>query len=180
MHRNQFNFRLQYDPAQIPVLAAEYMKSNGDEDEEMEEAGRRIAEGDYTRSNLECIYAWKSKRRLDLLKFNSDAKIEQALKNALAAKSVEEAISSLVCLAGVGVKMASAILTAIKPGHYTVLDVRALEALGVKNGQNLSLYIAYLEACQRMARDHGVSLRDFDRANWQWSKRQSSVQKDCG
>ena len=32
------------------------------------------------------------------------------------------------------------------------------------------LYIFYLAACRDMAARYGTSLRDFDRAKWQWSK----------
>ena len=78
--------------------------------------------------------------------------------------------------------MASAILTAIDPERYTVLDVRALEALGVKNSANVDLYIRYVEACRSMAMKYGVKMRDFDRANWRWSKRKAKVrgQGACG
>jgi len=29
------------------------------------------------------------------------------------------------------------------------------------------------EACRSMAKKYGVNVRDFDRANWRWSKRKS-------
>jgi hypothetical protein len=84
---------------------------------------------------------------------------------------VKEAVRALTALEGVGVKMVSAILTAINPNHYTVLDFRALEALGAED-EELTLYVLYVEACRAMAKKFGnVALRDFDRANWQWSKR---------
>jgi hypothetical protein len=168
------NFQLQYDPADIPKLAAKYMATWAKADGEMEAAGRRIASGELTRTNLEVIYRWKSARRIGLLANNTDATIAQALKRAISAKEVREAVRSLTCLEGVGVKMASAILTAIDPERYTVLDVRALDALGVENSEDIDLYVLYVEACRGMARKYGVKMRDLDRANWQWSKRKSS------
>jgi len=69
------------------------------------------------------------------------------------------------------VKMASAILTAMFPTLYTVCDFRASDALGQEDFSSLRYYIEYLEACQRLAAQYGVLLRDFDRANWQWSKK---------
>jgi hypothetical protein len=71
--------------------------------------------------------------------------------------------------------MASAILTAMFPTVYTVCDILASAALGQKDYGSLRYYVAYLSACRRMAAQHGVALRDFDRANWQWSKDQSKV-----
>lgn len=163
-------FQLQYDPANIKKLAEKYMAISGEDDRRMEDAGKRITRGDFSRSNLEIICGWKSHRRVRLLDNNTDAEIERALKGAIGAAGVKDAVCSLEALAGVGVKMASAILTAINPDRYTVLDYRALEALGVEDSDNLDLYVLYVEACKNMAKQHGVTLRTFDRANWQWSK----------
>jgi hypothetical protein len=76
--------------------------------------------------------------------------------------------------------MASAILTAMFPTLYTVCDFRASHALGQKDFSSLRYYVAYLAACREMAARYGVSLRDFDRANWQWSKDQTKKKmKKC-
>jgi hypothetical protein len=81
------------------------------------------------------------------------------------------AVAVLTALHGVGIPIASAILTAVAPKRYTVFDFRALEALGVKNWtESVNFYIAYLNACRDLASRHGKTLRDFDRALWQWSK----------
>ena len=111
-----------------------------------------------------------------LLAKNNAAGVRKALsgaRHAMSAGDVRGAVLSLTALSGVSVKTASAILTAIDPGRYTVLDVRVLEALGRQDGQGVNLYVDYLEFCQATAREHRVSLRDLDRACWQWSKNQS-------
>ena len=41
------------------------------------------------------------------------------------------------------------------------------------------LYVLYVEACRRMAEIYQVGMRDFDRANWQWSKRKARLIADC-
>jgi hypothetical protein len=172
-------FQLSYDPSDITRFAADYMASPykdrtaADEDREMEEAGSRIVNGAFSSRDVQTIYRWKSARRMDLFAKNTDAQIEQAVLNAIAAKTPGEAIAALTCLSGVGVKMASAILTAMFPKLYTVSDFRASAALGVKDGNDVNFYIAYLEACRSMAEQYGITLRDFDRANWQWSKGRS-------
>ena len=149
-------FRLQYDPADIRTLAGEYMetpykgRTAADEDREMEAAGRRITNGETTRENAEKVYRWKSARRMDLFVQNTDGKIEQALTSAIAARTAREAIECLTRLKGVGIKMASAILTAMFPELYTVSDFRASEALGVKDGNDVEFYIVYLEACRSL------------------------------
>jgi hypothetical protein len=174
IRRETPTFTPQYDPSEISHLAAEYMETDGKKDEKAEEAGKRIrVDGDFSRENLEVIYRWKSPRAIRRFRDNTDGEIRQALKKALGASDVEKATCALTSLKGVGVKMASAILTAIDPERYTVLDFRALEALGVKNSENLNLYIQYVKACRSLAEKYGVTLRNFDRANWQWSKNQS-------
>jgi hypothetical protein len=168
--KRTWRFKLQYDPADIPELVKKYMASEEEKERRMEAAGAAIRAGDLTRHNLITICKWKSPRRIALMAKNTDAEIEGALRGALHAVDIRKAVTSLVELHGVGVKMASAILTAIDPERYTVLDVRALEALGVANGESLDLYVSYLDACQRISREGRVKMRDFDRSNWQWSK----------
>jgi hypothetical protein len=173
------SFQLQYDPAEIRILEAEYLETSKEDDQEMEDAGKRIASGDYRRENLEAICRWKSVRRIGLLSYNTDSEIELALKRAIGAADVKEAVDSLTPLDGVGVKMASAILTAIDPERYTVLDFRALEALGLDDSEDADLYVFYVEACRRMAENYGVTMRAFDRANWQWSKRRARLSREA-
>ena len=173
-------FNLQYDPAEITALAEEYMKHSAQYDKEMEDAGKRIAAGDHGRSTLEIVCRWKSDRRIALLSTNTDLEIERALKRALSADDIKDAVHSLIALHGVGVKMASAILTAINPERYTVLDFRALEAVGLDNNDDIDFYVLYVGACRRLAQNHGVTMRVFDRANWQWSKRKSKTVAGTG
>src|SRR6266849_3811005 len=181
LRKGPHEFQLQYDPADIPKLAAEYMASptrdmtRADDDQEMEKAGSRIVSGDLSLQNLEVIYRWKSPRRIGLLKENSPAAIGRALNHALCAKTIREAVDSLTCLDGVGVKTASAILTAIDQKRYNVLDIRSLQALGRENSESVNLYVRYVEACGSMAKKYGVTMRDFDRAKWQWSKNKSEL-----
>jgi hypothetical protein len=174
------DFQLQYDPAEIPKLVAEYMASEGQGDREMEAAGRRIAGGDFSRANFESVCRWKSARPIRLLTNNTDTEIEHALKTAVSAKEVKAAVNALIALSGVAVKMASAILTAIDPKRYTVLDFRALEALGVDDDDDVDFYVLYVEACRSISGKYGVGMRDFDRANWQWSKRKSEARRERG
>jgi hypothetical protein len=105
------------------------------------------------------------------LQRNSDEEIADALRLAVSAKTERAAIAVLRGLQGVDAPVASAILTAINPEHYTVIDFRALQALGSKSkDRSVNFYLAYLTRCGQLAKTHHVTLRDFDRALWQWSK----------
>ena len=88
-------------------------------------------------------------------------------------KTERAAIAVLLGLQGVHVPVASAILTAIDPERYTVIDFRALEALGSKSkDRSVNFYLVYLHACRQLAEEHQVTLRRLDRALWHWSSEQ--------
>jgi hypothetical protein len=78
----------------------------------------------------------------------------------------------LLELEGVGVPTASTLLYFAFPDDYPILDVRALESLGVKARSQypVSFWLGYLAACRQIARDAGVSVRTLDKALWQYSK----------
>ncbi|MFZ0732201.1 MAG: hypothetical protein WAM79_07750 [Candidatus Sulfotelmatobacter sp.] len=177
-----YHFDIQYEAADIPGLAATYLATPyknwtaADEDRLAEEAGWRLVNAPFNLADVETIVLWKSHRRMDLFDRNRSSDVEAAIDDAIAAThagDVQRAVKALTNLAGVGVKLASAILTAMFPTFYTVCDIRASAALGQRNYNSLRYYVAYLTACRRMAPEYGVTLRDFDRANWQWSKQQS-------
>jgi hypothetical protein len=93
------------------------------------------------------------------------------LRLAVSATTDRAAVAVLVGLRGIDVSVASAILAAIYPDRFTIIDYRALEALGVKRlSPGVEFYLEYLHYCRRLGSEHGVSLRDLDRALWQWSK----------
>jgi hypothetical protein len=74
-------------------------------------------------------------------------------------------------LNGVDSPVASAIMTAIRPETFTVLDFRALEALGNPTAdRTLRFYLHYLRFCTNLAERWSMSLRQLDRALCQWSK----------
>ncbi len=144
------------------------------------EAGEAIRNGDFSLANLEAIVRWKSELVVHYLIGNSNESIRHAL--AIAASpdnSTEDAAMALMKLHGVDIPVASAILAAIFPERYTVLDFRTLEALGYAR-QDVQFYQDYLAFCRRVA-EHGAiqpqgdlpaptPLRALDRALWQWSK----------
>src|SRR5262249_29969502 len=102
---------------------------------------------------------------------NTDADIADALKLATLAHSDRCAMAVLLGLHGVAVPVASAILTAINPARYTVIDFRALPSPGYKEpDRSIELYLAYLSFCRDLADRHDLPLRTVDRALWQHGK----------
>src|SRR5271170_3030036 len=115
-------FTLNFPIEEVERWAGLYRVS---EDDEALTAGAKIRAGDYTRANLEKIAPWKSPRRIGLIAQNSDSEIEEALRLALTASEARSSFGVLMGLSGVGVPIASAILTAIDQERYTIIDYRA-------------------------------------------------------
>jgi hypothetical protein len=177
-------FQLQPAEAELQDLAEQYWQTSGEKEHELEkaafEAGDAIRNGDYSLSNLEAIVRWKSERAVQVLIGNSNEKIRRAL--ALAASpesSTEIAVNALTELHGIDIVLASAVLSAIFPERYTVLDFRTLEALGHAR-HDVRFYEEYLAFCKRLAESNIVTpqselpaptpLRTIDRALWEWSR----------
>jgi hypothetical protein len=188
------HFELQPEKEKLADLAQEYWLKQGETYQQLErdafEAGSRIRNRDTSVSNLDNlrrIVYWKSPRVVPHLEKNSAEEIETALSKAASLEaSTKSAIEALTKLRGVGIPVASAILTAIHPERFTIIDFRALEALGYLR-QDVSFYERYLDFCKDLAASGIIEpqaglpaptmLRALDRALWQWSENQS---KDPG
>jgi hypothetical protein len=176
-------FQLQPAETELQQLAELYWKNTDKREKELEsaafEAGEAIRNGDYSLANVEAIVRWKSERVVHYLIANSNEKIKRVLAVAASPEATTEAaVKALLELHGVDIPMASAILTAIFPERYTVLDLRALEALGHAR-HDVKFYEEYLDFCRRLAESHIVEpqndlpaptrLRALDRALLEWS-----------
>jgi hypothetical protein len=180
-------FQLQPAEAELQQLAEQYWETTGEKEHELEkaafEAGEAIRNGDFTLANLEAIVRWKSERAVQYLIGNSNEKIRRMLAAATAPDATTEtAVRALLELHGVDLPVASAILSAIYPERYAVLDYRTLEALGHAR-HDVRFYEEYLAFCKRLAESNIVSpqsdlpaptpLRAIDRALWEWTRSQT-------
>jgi hypothetical protein len=136
-------------------------------------AGQKIAAGQATRDNLIEIFDWKTKGRgRSRISKNTDDEISDALILAASARTDRAALAVLLGLRGVAIPVGSAILTAVAPERYSIIDFRALWSLSVHPAPvyTVDYYIKYLEYCRATAPSANLSLRSFDRALWQYSK----------
>jgi hypothetical protein len=177
-------FQLQPAEAELQDLAEQYWQTSGEKEHELEkaafEAGDAIRNGDYSLANLEAIVRWKSERAIQVLIGNSNETIRRALSLAASTQSsTETAVNALTELHGIDIVLASAVLAAIFPERYSVLDFRTLEALGHAR-HDVRFYEEYLAFCKRLAESNIVTpqselpaptpLRTIDRALWEWSR----------
>jgi hypothetical protein len=111
---------------------------------------------------------------------NSEDKIRKVLVVAASPDtSIRSAVEALTGLRGIDISVASAILAAIYPERFAVLDFRALEALGHAR-HDVEFYEAYVAFCQRLAEQGSIrpqadlpgptSLHALERALWEWSR----------
>jgi len=176
------HFHLQPEQSELARLSKQFCQETREREDRLEraafEGGAAIRNGDYSLVNLEPIVRWKSERAVQFLVGNSSQSIRRALEVAASSEaSTREAVAALLALHGVDIKVASAILTAIFPDRYTVMDCSVLEALGYPR-QDVHFYEDFLDFCNHVAASGAAGadetpLRNLDRALRQWSVNQS-------
>ena len=160
-------FELQFPAGEIEAIAG---RAGFEDSPRLIAAGAAArARGHYTREEFIAVCAAKSKPRVAS---NTAAAVADATGRALACHDEAMRMSALLELTGVGVPTASTLLYFAFPSDYPILDVRALESLGVKSRSTyaVSFWLEYLYACRELARTSGVSIRTLDKALWQHSK----------
>jgi hypothetical protein len=165
-------FVLGFDPAEIGALAARFGDDAGD-DRPAAIGAAAALRGHYTRVEFLTLCEWKSPRSRPLVAANPAGAVRSATRRALAPAADERGrIEALLALRGVGMPTASVLLHFALPDRYPILDVRALESLGVtgRTSYPVAFWIAYVDACRALAAARGVSLRTLDKALWQASK----------
>ena len=128
-----------------------------------------------TRDEFLELGMWKSKRPKNHYLKNDDASVRKITKIAFSSDTSEKTrIETLQRLKGVGYPVASALLHfGLSSKKYPIIDFRALWSLYGKKDKikyNFNLWDKYCTSCLDLARQHNLSLRDLDKAMWQFSK----------
>jgi len=127
------------------------------------------ARGHFTRAEFVQMCRWKSPRARHLWETNSPLRIRAVSRQVLAARSERRRMQLLTGLRGVGVPIASAILTLLDPRRYGVLDIRCWQLLFAirsvdANRRGQGFTIAQWEQYLRALREHARRLRTTARA----------------
>jgi hypothetical protein len=166
-------FELQFAASEIAALASRFPAAD---DRDYRVAGAAARErGWYRRAEFIAVCRWKTARSASRVAGNSAPSIRTATGRALGSEDEATRMTALLGLEGVGVPTASTLLYFAFPADYPILDVRALESLGVKarSVYSVSFWLEYLAACRELAKRHSVDLRTLDKALWQYSKERS-------
>jgi hypothetical protein len=129
------------------------------------------ARGVFTREEFRRMCRWKSPRARRLWEANSAARVHTVSRAVLLTRSERRRMQLLTSLRGVGIPIASAILTLVDPRRYGVLDIRAWQLLFAlhtvaSNPRGQAFTIAqwqqYLSALRHHARRLGVTARAIE------------------
>lgn len=113
------------------------------------------------------ICMWKSVRQKHNYLVNKKT-VERVTKEAFKENDERKKMVGLCQLKGVGIPMASAILTIVFPDKYAVIDIRCIEMLNklnltIKKHITLNIWLEYLKIIRNLAKDNGLTPREIDK-----------------
>ena len=165
-------FKLQFDESMIPELANLY--SYPLEDKVVDKVGPRSkSRGYFTKDDFKALCRWKTPRSKSRVNSNPPEFIEEATRIALSTDCEELRIGVLTLLHGVSWPTASVVLHFAHKDPYPIIDFRALWSLGIKKRPQFytfDYWWEYVQICRKLAEKCSVSMRELDRALWQYSK----------
>lgn len=145
-----------------------------EEDDRLSSLADSFVDGSWTTEDIEWIVRWKSPRVMGYFSKNDPDTVRERVEDTLATRRIRQKMNHLTSLDGVGVRVASAILTFMDPTQFTVMDRRAWQALvemgylpeGFATDPDVDAYLVYLGVCWALSNEHDVSLRTLNRALW--------------
>jgi hypothetical protein len=162
-------FQLRFPAAELPYWANLYNPANDAGAATTAAAAR--ARGYLTHDDLLALGRWKSPRSGPRLAANDPAYVEAVTAAALSTPNERLRVDVLRLLSGVAWPTASVILHWCHADRYPILDFRALWTLGHDTlpPYDFALWQAYTAHCRELADGAGMSMRELDRALWQYS-----------
>jgi hypothetical protein len=162
-------FRLKFPSRNVQYWADRYEYGDDAIQEIVPDVRRR---GFLTKKEFLAVCRWKSPRSQPRCQTNPPGFIRAVTQVALSSTDERLRIEVLTLLDGVRWPTASVILHFFHSDPYPIVDVRALESLGVKGPvqYNFGFWCDYVHCCRQLSRRYKVTMRTLDRALWQYSK----------
>ena len=173
--------RLRCKMENLEELADRYSYESDEPDPSTLE-GEVKEQGYLTKKNLESVAKWKSLRSAGHVNNNDDDYVKEITKFALDTENERARIEVLTRLDGVGWPVATVVLHFFHKDHYPILDYRALWSVSMikensstatPNSYCFKCWNQYVEFCRDTAKAAGISMRQLDKALWQYSKEDS-------
>ncbi len=121
---------------------------------------------------------WKSPRIIKHCMKNSSEFIKEVTRVAFRTNYERLRIEILTLLDGVSWPTASVILHFGHKDPYPIMDYRALWSLGIEkppNKYSFDFWWEYTQCCRKLSSQTNVSMRDLDKALWQYSKENQGI-----
>lgn len=171
-------FSLRFPKHKISLWAEQYVENAKKEDWKREtkvlnEVAPRVhAVGYLTKPDFLDICLWKSSRPMKYYRDNSEEFIEAVSRVAFSTTNEQLRVEALTLLHGVGWPVASAILHIGHTNPYPIFDLRALWSLRIMSPvkYDFRFWQSYTNYCRQLARECVVTMREVDRALWEYSK----------
>jgi hypothetical protein len=171
---------LKFPKADLPQWARRY--SYADDKRALQAGERARAAGYFTRDDFLEVCEWKTRGRPRRhYTRNSEDDIRRVTALALSSTDEPTRLWTLVApnLKGVQMPTASVLLhlaacdptsAAMANTAYPIIDFRALWSLNCeKRRDTFQFWWRYVETCRALATEAGLSMRDLDRALWEYS-----------
>lgn len=172
--RASYPFKLRFNKKAIPKWSRRHPPPSEDDLRVINVLPPLVkARGFYLKEELQEYCHWKSPRSQPRVARNSPEYVEAVTRVALSTSDERLRIEILTLLQGVSWPSASVLLHFGHNDPYPILDFRALWSLGIDSRKviyNFDLWWAYTSFCRELADEAGVSMRELDRALWQFSK----------
>ena len=170
--------RLRFPPSRIPDLAGRYDSELRDWDREQSKLITEQVFPDFkkrgflTKPEFLAVCAWKTHRSKSRCASNDPNLIREISQISLTTESEELRIKVWTLLAGVKWPTASVFLHFMFSDRYPILDVRALESIGISPPPpyTFQFWMRYTTFCRSLAKETGVSMRILDQALWKFSE----------
>ncbi|HXQ34322.1 MAG TPA: hypothetical protein VN843_09935 [Anaerolineales bacterium] len=168
----KYSFKIRFNKKAIREWAGKY---DVDYDSEIETiiAPRVKARGYFLREEFIRLCRWKTPRSQSKVASNPANYIEAVTQVALSTPNERLRIEVLLLLNGVRWPTASVVLHFCHTEPYPILDVRALWSIGIDANTipyNFDFWNEYTQYCRKLANEANVTMRELDRALWQYSK----------
>jgi len=155
----------------IPYWASRYSYPTEDIADEI---SARIRGADFIeKDDFLALCKWKSPRSINHCKKNKPDFIKEVSRVAFHTRNEHLRIEILTLLEGVSWPTASVLLHFCHKDPYPIMDFRALWSLGIDDPPNtytFDFWWEYTRYCRALSKSTGVSMRDLDKALWQYSK----------
>lgn len=148
--------------------------------------------GYLTKKDFVNICMWKTQRQRTRYESNPENEVQKATKNVICLKqSVEDKVRELTQLSGVGVPVATAIMSVLFPNKYCIVDYRSCRAFlwatsetlnleeyselanlldKFRNYSSLRFYGPYLDEIRKLSVQWNMTPREIEMALWKYDE----------